>query len=180
MQVAAVVDGPDEAAFAENIDSAQFSAAAAVLLLGGILIGLWRGTTNTPGASLADVVVLMGSPVSARLQFGLLVMRTSLQNGMIISLWALAAGSGLVMGVDDNWISVRLLFSTLTVVLLSEFLRYAVWIGTEQVVARSPVSGNQLRQLIRRVTLLFGVGIAGYLVWPMLDGARMNWREALS
>lgn len=178
-QIAAAIDGPEPSGFAEDLDSAWFGTIIATLLLGGILIGFWRGTTNTPGASLADVVLLMSSPISPRLQYALLMGRSSIVNALIISIWSLAASSGVLLGFSDTWIALRLTFSVLMVVLLSEFLRYAVWVGTEQVVARAPERGRRVRTLIKGVTLLVGAITAAGVLWPVFDGQTADWRAAL-
>ncbi len=177
--IASVIDGPEDSGLIGESEQRYVSAAAGVFLLGGILVGLWRGTTNTPGASLADVVLLMGSPVSARLQFALLMLRPSLLNAVIIGLWATAAGSGLILGSGDQWAIVRLLFTVMLVVLLSEFLRNAVWVGTEQLVARSLERGQRARMTVKAITLFSGGAVGIGLLWPLTRDFDGTWRDAL-
>jgi hypothetical protein len=179
-QIGAVITGPDESPMGINPDPTYFNAIAAITLFVAILIGFWRGTTNTPGASLADVVLLMRSPVSRRLQFGLLMARPSLTNALIIGLWSVAAGGGIILGIDDEWMSLRLVFSVMIVILLSELLRNAVWVGTEQVVARSPESGNRLRFLIRGTVLMIATAAGATIAWPVTQQSAGDWQDVLT
>ncbi len=178
-QIAAAIDGPEPSEFAENLDAAYLGTISAIVLLAGILIGLWRGTTNTPGASLADVVILMSSPISPRLSYALLIGRSSVVNGLVLSFWSMAASSGILFGLPDAWIALRVTFSVLIVVLLSEFLRYAVWVGTEQVVASASERGRRLRRMIKIVTLAIGAAAAARLFWPLVGGQAEDWRAAI-
>jgi hypothetical protein len=179
-QIAAVIDRPDDPDVLAGLDQTYFNVIAAVALFGAVLIGLWRGTTNTPGASLADVVLLMGSPVSARLQYGLVMARTSIVNALVIGTWMLAVAGGMTFGIEDDWIAIRVLFIAMVVVLLSEFLRYAVWIGTEQVIVRDPASGYRLRLVIKLTVLSIGVITGLALIWPLTGNSVGNWRDALT
>jgi hypothetical protein len=178
-QIVAAIDGPEPTGFAEDLDQRYLTASIAIILLGGILIGIWRGTTNTPAASMADVVLLMSSPISPRLTFALLMARGSLINALIISIWSLAASSGVLLGFSDTWMALRVTFSVFILILLSEFLRYAVWVGTEQVVARDPHRGYRLRLGIRAGTALTGAAAGFWLLWPVINGQTVDWREAL-
>jgi hypothetical protein len=144
-----------------------------------VLIGLWRGTSTTPAASLADVVVLMGSPISSRLQFAVLMLRSSLVNALVIGLWALVTASGAVLSLGDAWVSTRVMYAVGSIVLLSEILRYAVWVGSEQVMARSPRAGGRLRFLIKVSVLGLGTGMGVVLLGPLLTGSNREWRVAL-
>jgi hypothetical protein len=101
MQIAAVIDGPDEPMMTGWTDSVYLAAIAVVALGAGVLVGIWRGTTNTPSASLAHVVLMTGSPITPRLQFSVLMFRDGLINALVIGLWSLAAASGAILGVDD-------------------------------------------------------------------------------
>lgn len=179
LQIAAIIDGPDEPGILGELDQMYVNVVAAIVLLGGILVGIWRGATNTPGASLADVVLLLRTPISRRMQYGLLMARPSALNALIISIWALAGLSGVLIGADDSWISLRLLFSVMIVVLISELLRYAVWVGTEQIAAHAPRSGDWMRLLIRLVVGGIGIAVGGYIVWPLLDQTAGDWRAAV-
>lgn len=179
MQVAAVIDGPDEPMMTGWTDSVYLAAIAVVALGAGVLVGIWRGTTNTPSASLAHVVLMTGSPITPRLQFSVLMFRDGLINALVIGLWSLAAASGAILGVDDPWIAVRVFFMITTIILLSEFLRNAVWVGTEQIVARDQKAGRRLRGLVKLLTLGLVAGGIATLFAPILRGGEDNLLAAV-
>lgn len=161
------------------LDDTALSALAAIAILASILIGLWRGTSATPVASLADVVVLMGSPISARLQFTLLMARPIVTNAFVFGIWTVIALGGVAADTGDPWISLRVFTAVFILVLLSEIVRFAVWTSTEQVVVRSLQNGMRSRTGIKALCLALIAAVAVRLLQPVVAGDVSGWRDAL-
>lgn len=159
-----------------------FQAGVLVLFIVVALLGLWRGTGKPPRATLADVVFVLGSPLSSRLKFAFLMAREIGGTLLLIVVFAaaslfstliVAAGTG---DIGARFVNNRLTLVMLVILLAGEFVRMLTWIATEQVVARDAVRGFWIRRGLRLGTAAVGMVLLALLVVPVARENYADWR----
>lgn len=156
------------------VDNIYLQAMVVAMFVGMALLSIWRGARTPPRASLADVVFVLGSPLTSRLQYAYLMLREAGSSfvfafvivavSLVLSLTRLAT-----TGEFDARTIVDAPVVTFFVILtISELLRFAVWILTEQVVARDVAAGFRVRRIVRFGTFGVAAGLLVLLVAPVI------------
>lgn len=165
-----------------EVASIYFEAGAVLIFLGTLLFAVWKGTGAPPRITQAEVIMVLGSPIRARVQFAWLIFRDmAALVGFItaFTIFSLATSLGRAMTADDA--SLDEVFSSPAVtiwliILIGGVTRFAVWVATEQIVARDPEGGHQLRAGIRTGIITIGVIVAGWLLIPVLRSSETGFQ----
>jgi hypothetical protein len=166
-----------------TIPAAYFQASGVLLFLTTVVIAVWRGTGKPPRATAADVVFILSSPISTRLQFGYLMFREIAATLSILTLVVILSMLGpLIRAVTTDPDALLDVFASPTIgiwliILTGGSARFAVWVSTEQIVVRDALGGHRIRQLIRGVIAATGVGILAFIFVPVIQAAHGDWIE---
>lgn len=166
-----------------DISSIYFEAGAVLIFLGTLLFAVWKGTGPPPRITQAEVIMILGSPIRTRIQFGWLIFRDmAALLGFITAFTLFSLVSSLVQAMTAGDTSLEEVFSSPAVtiwliILIGGVTRFAVWVATEQVVARDPEGGHQLRAGIRTGMITLALIIAAWLIVPVLRASESGFRE---
>ncbi len=149
-----------------------FEAGSVLMFLITVLFAVWKGTGPPPKITQAEVIMVLGSPIKARIQFAWLMFRDMAALVLFISTFTLfALASSIIDAMTAGESSLDGAFSSPAVaiwliVLIGGATRFTTWVATEQVVARDPEGGHQLRNGIRAGVITIGAAVAGWLLVP--------------
>lgn len=157
-----------------DVATMYVEAAAVLMLLATVIFSVWRGTGPPPRMTSADVVFVLGSPISTRVQYAWLMFRE--MAGLLgiitaVTLFALAGSLARAMTAGDVSLDDALSTPAIgiwLIILIGGVTRFAVWVSTEQVVAKDAWRGFRLRRVIRGAAAIAGAGLAAWLFIPVL------------